>query len=374
MKNIFFFTLILLLASSLLHAQEDYPLDVNMSGPNFYNVLRISSFDVKNSSNQPVFFTVRTTNSNHESIDDVWVYFTLSWNGQDLINPNTKSRYRNSPMAPGETFMFTNREIFSETASFYFSTPQPNISVSTIINQMPDLRDTILNTGLFPDGSYQLTIQFKNETGTLDLSGQHSINFTVRNPGGIFLIRPGTTPGATIPSISGSPINFLWSSNLGGTQYGNTFTLTVKEFDEREMLSQEFIETSGNTILNASDIQTTYYSDFINFRENRFYAWQVSTELFDPAAGSFTATSEIKSPYFVFRYSSEADSAEDTTLEELNAFLLNLNIPGIAEFLGEGFSPTGVIEYNGEVYTGSDALNLIQNLLNRTVISFTITD
>ena len=380
MKRIVLSILIFVVAVAAF-ARDGYPLDLTISGPPFYNVLRISSFDVKNANNQPVFFTVRTRNITTEDLTDIWLHFSMTWNNQNLIDPNTRARYKNSQLLPGESITFTNRDVFTESNSFFFDGPIPRITVSEIIDNLTELRDVILNTGLFPDGSYTITTQFKNESGTIEHSPKRTLTFTVRNPGGIFLIRPGSVPGSAITTVTSTPVTFLWSSNLTGSQVGNRFTLLIKEFDDPDLLTPSFIETSGNTIVNFSNIQNTYYSEFINFKENRYYAWQISTDLFDPAAGSFSAPSEIKSPYYVFRYSTETEQIDpmeptgDTNpSDNINTLLLDLNIPGLIMFLNDGYSPTGVIEYNGVIYTGTEAENLLQNLLTQPVNSFNITD
>ncbi len=367
--------LIVLLSFSVLIA--DNLLEISVSGNFYYNVLRISSFDVKNPQNQPIFFTVTGRNISGEVLSNIRIKFALEYNSSELLSSTV--RYK-SDLPQGQSFTFTNRDVFTELESPFFGSPSPKIEVSDVIDALPNLKDTILNTGLFPDGSYALIIQFVDADSN-PISDESSLSFTVRNPGGIFLISPGSRVGSNIPVIGSTPVNFIWSSNLintydPATGVGNKFNLIVKEFDDTSLLAPGSIETSGEVVLSIENLTGNFYNEFSNFRNNRYYAWQISTGLIDPSTGDFSAPNAIKSNYNVFKYESEAEGAmsEEEATNLFLLFLANLNLQDIMNLIGEGYRPTGTIEFQNKTYTGSNAEAVIRELMTRQIESITIVD
>lgn len=362
--------LMVLLWAALLSANNEDKILMTRWGVEYYNVLRISSFDVTTPQNQPTFFTLTITNNTDEEIERPYMNYQLHWNNEILID--TKSRYRRT-IRGREQFSITNRDIFSRAGSPMFHSPKPSIDISKILDRkLPHLRDTVLKTGLFPDGRYTFTAWFtSDEAGTNKISGElEPFTFTVRNPGGLFLIAPGTALGSiSIPTVSSTPVSFRWSSNLVGS---NTFKLLVKEFEDTTMLNPSFIEIGGNVIIDE-DVEEgkSFFSDFIDLKEGRYYAWQVSTELVDPTSRTQPV---IKSPFYVFRYSTSTDDTQEDNIKNIELFLMNLNIPELIKLIAEGYRPTGVIEHNGQVFSEGQIQAVLQDLLSREIIRVDIVD
>lgn len=360
--------LILILSFCLSVMAQDYPISVTMTGPTFYNMLRISSFDLQVPANQPLFFQVTAFNNAQEGIENPHLYFSLMMNTNTLIEPNTRVTYKHT-INPGSQLIFTNRDIITEVGSLMFNRPVPNFSALDVIDNMPDFRDIILNTGLFPDGNYTYTIQFRDDNNQ-PLSEEASLTFIIRNPGGIFLINPGVALGGAIPAISSMPVNFIWSSNLAATSY-NPFRLIVKEFDDPSLLYPEYIEAEGHTIANVEISSSTYFSDYIPLQEDKFYAWKIETPLIDPTVSE---PGKISSTYNVFKYTIDQNYNNEVLVNALRVYLLSLNIPWVTELLNSGYDPSGIINYNGSVWSGSGAENMIQELRSRPVIDVNLVE
>ncbi len=367
MKLYIWIVFILFILSSLSGQDNNLPLSLSIRGPNYYNVLRISSFDVKNPHHQPNFFTLTTENTGEADIVEPYLHFTFKWNDDNIIDPGTKTQYRRT-IRQGERVIFTNRDLFVESDQIDFSRPTPSISISDVIDNVPHIRDTVLKTGLFPDGRYIFMSQFRDREGNR-LSNEVSFTFVVRNPGGIFLISPGTPLGVNIPTISSSPISFNWISNLTGTQ--NLFHLQVTEFEDSSDLSPGFIDVSGNQVLNEENLSDTFYSNFIDLKDGRYYAWQVSTSIIDPAE---LTTSEITSQYYAFRYSSNDNDNDGKIINDILFLLMSFNQPEIMDLIASGFVPSGIIEHNGRVYRMEEIQSILQDIAMQNIISIEIVD
>lgn len=367
MKATVCFITMLIMVFSLSARRGEYPLQITTEYRPFYNVLRVASFDTQAPENQPVFFRIRVNNTSSETFITPYLYFSLKMNSTYLIDEGTNTRYL-SQIPPGILPPFTNREIFTETDLGLFS--GVDISVDDILNRIPGLRDVVLNTGLFPDGSYTFVLQFKDSITNTEISPPVHISFEVRNPSGIFLISPGIALGGRIPDISSSPASFVWSSNLARFPE-NPFTLIVKEFDDPSLLSSDFVETGGQVIAEVVIPDVNYFSDYIPLQEGRYYAWQVSTEILDPTVATQPV---IRSPYYVFRYSTDSAFDNKVAVDAIRTYLYSLNIQWITELLNTGYNPTGVLNYDGAVWSGDGAVNLLNDIGSRQVVETRLTD
>jgi len=353
--------LLVMMLGIMLYAVEE-PLEITLSGQSFFNVLRVSSFDTKAPGNQPVFFRIVVKNKENNDFNDAYLRFTLAHNGTELVN----SRAKYKPTIAGkQTFVLTNRDIFVENETAIFGKPDPKISAIDIMDKIPDVKDVVLNTGLFPDGDYKFTLRFENRNNKI-ISNEVSLNIKVKNPSGIFLVRPGGPAGKTPPTVSDQPITFIWSSNLAGMK-DSKFQFVLKEFDDSSMMTPGFIETGGRVIVNEKDLDVPFYSKYIPLKDGRFYAWQVSTKIIDPAAGRYSKSDEINSPFNVFQYVEHGQTDDSGNIAAVNDFLKGLGIPAIMQLLGDGYTPTGVIEYNGVFYSGNDAEALLRELLQKAI-------
>ncbi len=359
--------LIAIMSLSLFSYAQDISISLNPQYQ-FYNVLPVSSFDYQNPGNQPLFFTVTASNTTGEPIDEFYLTYSLGWNDEPLIDFETRARNRES-LAADTPLIFNNQDILVETGSRYFFRPVPTLTLAEIVDRIPDFRDVIINTGMLPDGVYLFTVRLVDANDQL-LSNEDNMVIRVMNPGGIFLVSPGVSLGNTIPAVSSIPVSFIWSSNLASSPQ-NPFRLVIKEFDDPSLLSPDFIEMEGLTIAEIDNLQNTYYSDFIPLQDGKYYAWQISTELIDPTV---SIPPGITSPYYVFRYVEDASYDQEGAMNAIRMYLLSLNINWVTELLNSGFDPSGIIDYNGTVWTGSGAENLIFELQNRQVIDVKLAD
>jgi len=359
--------LVLMMSLSLFLSAQDISISMNPQYQ-FYNVLPASSFDFQNPANQPLFFTVTASNTTGQPIEEFYLTYSLSWNDEYLIDFETRARNLD-PLAADIPLIFNNQDILNETGSRYFGRPNPSLTLTEIIDRIPNFRDVIINTGMLPDGIFIFVVRLVDANGQL-LSNDDSMEIRVMNPGGIFLVSPGVSLGSTIPTVSSMPANFIWSSNLAASPL-NPFRLIIKEFDDPSMLTPDYIETDGLTISDIDNLQSTYYSDYIPLQDGRYYAWQISTEIIDP---TLSIPPEINSPYYVFRYEEDSSYDQEGAMNAIRMYLLSLNISWVTEMLNNGFDPSGIIDYNGTVWSGSGAENLIYELQNRQVIDVKLAD
>ncbi|MCB5231148.1 MAG: hypothetical protein WCX83_04245 [Candidatus Cloacimonas sp.] len=359
-------SLLILLLSVTLFADVN-SISVNLSGQQHYNVLRISSFDTNVPENQPEFFRLTIRNNENVELNDVYLRFKFLLNDDLLVD--SRSRYKPGLQA-GETLILTNRDIFVDADSPLFSRPEPKISPADIMDKIPKVRDVVFDTGLFPDGKYTFTVQFE-ERDHKPLSPEASHTFRIKNPSGIFLVRPGNQLGGKIPTVSDTPLTFIWSSNLAGAS-DTKFRFVLKEFDDPYMVTPGFVETGGMVLADVDGISDTYYSGYIPFKDGRYYAWQVSANLIDPAGRDATAI--LKSNYNIFTFKTQDEMTDTVDNEAYMDFLMSLRTPLILQFIADGYLPTGEIEYNGVVYRGADAEALLNELLSRTIKKVEVTD
>ncbi len=358
--------ILIILSTSFLTADL---LELEVSGTNYYNVLRISSFDVKNPQNQPLFFTIRVNNPGQTPVEKPYLSFELLWNNKSLVE--TRTRY-NADIPSGSLPTITNRDIFVESGSYgphSFSRPDPEINIfEALKGELQDFREVVLDTGLFPDGQYLFRAEFQNENRE-KISNHVVHDFTVRNAGGIFPVGPGATLGSgSIPTVFINPVSFRWSSNLVGTS--NLFRLIVKEFAERIMLDPSFLEMGGD-IIKDEKTDNTFYSEFLNLKDDHYYVWQVSTELFDP---SVRTPATIKSPFSVFKYSSQIDDGSEDNIKIIEMFLMSLNDAEIIDLLNSGYQATGVIELNVRVFGNAEIQAALQQISDKEIIRIDVTE
>ncbi|PKN77744.1 MAG: hypothetical protein CVU48_10620 [Candidatus Cloacimonetes bacterium HGW-Cloacimonetes-1] len=161
------------------------------------------------------------------------------------------------------------------------------------------------------------------------------------------------------------PVTFLWNSTSTGFNYAK---LKIKEFPPNYMPNQGNIETAGALFYETPGMGTNenVFSDFLSFQENYYYAWQISINTFNEnnPSGSANHSGKMKSNWFVFRYVS---NTSDDNSQELTAALNMLNNDVLRKLFDGGFTPTGVVVYEGKVFTGKEALDLINTLSGKDI-------
>nr|HPM01742.1 hypothetical protein [Candidatus Cloacimonadota bacterium] len=200
MKNIIII-LIIIISAGFLFANEN-PMVLSLNGTGFYNSIRAAAIDVDNPNNQPMIFSVHISKNPGYTIQNAYMFFTLKWNG-NLIIDQSKSQFKEYALNMLNNNLpvnFTNRDIINENGSIYLAGAQPSISLSDFLNNR-HFKSAIMNTGLFPDGTYEFIMEVRNGNtpGAQVLSNMATYIMNIHNINNITLLSPGTMAGQTIP-------------------------------------------------------------------------------------------------------------------------------------------------------------------------------
>ncbi len=346
----------LIVVSGFLWAQSPQ-IEVSCSPSDlFVNSLSASSFDPVNPLNQPLLTTVTVTNK-LQTAYRFSMNIRIHWNQVEIINFTSRS---NNLLHNGIPGIYTNRDLITSSQSTYFDTPEGDVSIQHVLEQNTVLRDA-LQSGYFPDGTLTFTFIATplSEYVSNPVSDEASFNIRIKNINAIFLSYPGKPLGQTPTDISIRPVTFMWNS-VNNTE--NQFRLVIKEFMPNNQPTQNTVETGGKKVFDQ-EVQGMVYSDFLPLQNNRYYAWQVSTVI----QNEFQSNSEnLKSEWYVFRFSSDSGTSL-ADISELMAILRSLNNAEINDVFDSGFSTTGAIFYEGQIYTGADALNLARSLIGQEI-------
>jgi hypothetical protein len=369
MQRILILLVFMLLLGGLLFAQSDEILISCQPSQIFVNSLNTGSFDPVNPQNQPVLTTI--TISNISQPPQPYKYdmeIVIKWNSTQIVDVKFHSL---SQLHPGIPAVFTNRDLITQNASTSFSSPDGDISITEIMDQNPVLRDA-LQSGFFPDG----TITFEMTATPLTASGQSStasFSVKVKNINAIFLTYPGKPCGQTSNVISMRPVTFLWNVVNTGIE-NNKYRLVIKEFERDNIPNSSNVETSGNVIFDRL-LTENLFSDFLPFQDHHYYAWQVSTGLFNESHTNWIPpdpthdtqpSSFMKSEWFTFKYVADQNASGGSS-QQMMAILNSLRDPAIQNLLAQGYELTGVVVYEGQVYTGQEAIDLINSLLGKNL-------
>jgi len=327
----------------------------------FVNSLNTSTFDPVNPQNQPILTTIRIENLTAQP----YLYelnVAIKWNSTEIINVTLHSKSQLHPNIPA---VFYNSDIITQNASNYFSAPEGDISITSIMEASPVLRNA-LQSGFFPDGT--ITFAFTATPIPSRSSSTATFSIRIKNINAIFLTYPGKACGQTPSEISMRPVTFLW--NTVNTN-ANQFRLVVKEFVPTSLPNPNSVETGGNIVYDGL-LDQSMFAEFLPFQDRHYYAWQVSTTLFNESnphiesRDGSTQSSALKSEWFVFKYVADQNASSDAS-EQMQAILNALSDPAIQNLLAQGFELTGVVIYEGQVYTGQDAIDLINSLLGKNL-------
>jgi hypothetical protein len=361
MQRIMIILVFMSLLGGLLFAQSEISISCNPAQI-FVNSLNTSSFDPVNTQNQPILTYITISNLSQQP----YLYemnIKIKWNATEIVNATFHSI---SQLHPGIPAVYTNRDLISQNASTSFTAPEGEISITNIMEQNQVLRNA-LQAGFFPDGTITFEITVTPLT-TARQSSMASFSVRVKNINAIFLTYPGKPCGQTPTEISMRPVTFLWNAvNTNANQY----RLVVKEFVPGSLPNPNSVETGGNIVYDDL-LSQSMFAEFLPFQDLHYYAWQVSTDLFNesnPHIESKDGTQQssvLKSEWFVFKYVADQNSSSSTN-EQMTAILNTLNDPAIQNLLSLGYEITGVVVYEGQVYTGQDAIDLINSLLGKNL-------
>ncbi len=361
MKNTLIAVLILLLAVNVSAQNRGLTATFSPASLNV-NMLYTTSFDPFAPHNQPLLTTLEIKNLLNASYP-VDLQVRVLWNNNLLVTADFRTKAGMGIPAFGSFFM-TNRDLITNQASTHFEKLDAAINLQDIINASNLLRDAVLS-GFFPDGTITIGIAVK-QTGTPAWAAETAFSITVQNIGNIYAVYPGNPLGGVPPVMS--PTGYLWNSLF--TNF-NTFNLTIKEFPPNNPPTASNIETSG-TIFYASPSQMTNssFTDFLPYRDNHYYAWQVSSTIFTetslPGRGRSGGTSGVaKSNWYVFQFNASTDTQDQQS--EFFTILSLLNNPLIINMLNSGWRPTGTIIHDGRMETGQSAIELLNSILGLSI-------
>lgn len=330
----------------------------------FVNSLSTSSFDPIRPDTQPVLTNITVTNT---SIQDMRFRMKVEiyWNGNKIVNDPVMNAKNAIPA--GQTWFLTNRDLVTNTESQYFNSPVPDVSLQDALNSHPVLR-TALQSGFFPDGDLIFTFTALHETSN-DVYEAKTFKIRVQNIHSVFLTYPGRPVGQTPPEVNISPVTFMWNSVNTSV---NKFRLVIKEFVPANPPTVNSVETGGRKVF-SDDIVNNVFSGFLPFKDKHFYAWQINIGLYDESMPSITQNKQdeqfsdrLKSDWHVFQYASVKDES-GSTYQQLMAILNMLKNEDIQNQFAKGFEVTGAIIYEGQVYTGKDAVDLAKTLIGKEI-------
>ncbi|MDD2331908.1 MAG: hypothetical protein PHI68_04555 [Candidatus Cloacimonetes bacterium] len=330
----------------------------------FMNNLSTASFDPVKPQEQPVMTTLTISNIT----GPFKMRAQLKWNNQDLL-PRNGIVFESEDDITG-TISVTNRDLITNSNSLFFKSPTPSVSLDQIINSVPILEEAMF-AGYFPDGTLIMQVEFSVAPYSV-WTAPASFVIRIQNAGNITLLYPGVPIGQNPPLVSTVPVTFLWNNVLTGQ---NTCSILVKEFPPTLMPNAENVTRQGSVLYQSpSDDKNPpvfQFSEFLPFRDGYYYAWQVSSTLYNEKNWKVVQREQgsgggsLVSNWFVFRFTS--DTTTGTMPQEFEAILSFLNDPAIQNLLGQGYSPTGVVVLNGRTYTGQEALDLINSLIGENM-------
>jgi hypothetical protein len=329
------------------------------------NAMSTISFDPQEPLSQPMLTTLTITEDQLPA-GRIDLKVVVYWNNARLVEADFESLDENwgSIISNKRQVQMSNRHLISEEGHPDFQPKgSSSISVEQVINANPTLKEAVL-AGYFPDGNLELRIWVRNwQAGTWNTTSGSPAVFTIkiRNAGAINLISPGVVIGQTPPQISQRPISFQWNSVSTGF---NKSSLVVREYPANNPPSQNNIENTGNLFYSNPDVNSGF-SDFLAFNPGNYYAWQITTTLFN----EFTIQNQnlqpkLKSNWFVFRFVNESQNTNETAAE-MQAQLNILNNNALRSILAQGYTLVGTVIYEGRTYSGQDALDLLSGLAGK---------
>lgn len=321
------------------------------------NAMSTISFDPQEPLSQPPL-TNLTITWNGSTGTLIYLKLAIFWNQNPLLEKEFISK---NVWTPPKTVILSNRDLISNQDNDEFQPIGNSISVDDVINANPLLKSAVM-AGYFPDGNLVLRISVDTSANfTSEFLQSDTFTIKVRNAGAIYLLSPGVAIGQNPPQISQRPLSFQWNSVSTGF---NKSSLIVREYPANNPPSQNNIENTGNLFYSNPDVSSGF-SDFLAFNPGNYYAWQITTTLFN----EFTIQNQnlqpkLKSNWFVFRYVNESQNTNETAAE-MQAQLNILNNNALRSILAQGYTLVGTVIYEGRTYSGQDALDLLSGLAGK---------
>ncbi len=363
MKRLIFILSIALMLPILVAARADF--EVTFSPRTIsVNSFSSASFDPFVPELQPVLTTLTISNTGTTPVK-IDLKLVLEWNNISLVETIFSSKENLN------SWTLTNRDLITNKAgsSFDFKYPGTNITVKDAIDKSPTLKSAVL-AGYFPDGDLKFKVwvrEYLDSPWTNDIDLPYSeFTIKIRNAGNITLLSPGVPIGKTPALVSGFPLSFLWNSQL--TDF-NDFMLIIKEFPPGNPPSVNTVERTGAVFYEtpAGNSENSGFAEFLPFTGGNYYAWKVTTALateYNPKKQK-TGNNFLSSNWFVFQFVDEESAS--TSISEFQTHLNMLQNNTLLILYTEGYVPTGIVIIEDKVYSGQDAIQLIDALLGQEI-------
>lgn len=324
------------------------------------NELKTLSFDPIKPQTQPLLTTLTMTNKG--VADKVQLEIMLSWNGEYILNEGEARFISKEPLAKGASFVLTNRDLISQEGNPSFDKDGDfNLDIIEILSNLSNLKDAVL-AGSFPDGVLVMEVKAKPELGSEKEWQRKSFSITVRNLNSITLLSPGKPIGQPASKISDLPATFFWQ--VQKTDFNKKEYLVLYELPANRTPNSTNITTVGRKVFEGE--AESGFNQFLPFNDGYIYAWQVYIPLYDiynPDADYKRNNDQniLRSNWFIFQYDANRENAE--AIDEFQAALNLLNNKVIEGARNLGYTPLGEVILNGRTFRGTEAIDIIMELL-----------
>jgi hypothetical protein len=223
------------------------------------------------------------------------------------------------------------------------------MSLSDITNANPDFKNTVLETGCFPDGTYRFEIEayYNGQAG-----GTASSTIMVQSPLAVTLIYPGSPAGSTLQNYYEQFPSFIWSTNLSNAHF------KLFELDTANMSAEEIEQLPTYYEQNVSGGILAYPAAAPPLRVGNTYAWQIIATTNSPAGPGI-----LKSPVYAFKVVNSGNS--EVYVQILNQLLANLHVEGmeaVMDLLNAGYVPSGNAMFMGQSIPIEQVFDIIQRI------------
>jgi hypothetical protein len=330
------------------------------------NQVNTFTFDPVDPASQPILTHLTVMNQGAEQ--KIKLQVVLKWNNSVIIQPNQAVFISRDVLATGASLVLNNRDLITEQSSVYFEPEGSiNIDIIDVMENYPTLEQAVLS-GYFPDGQLRMEVSVKAENSPV-WEDTDTFTISIRNAGAIYLISPGKAIGQLPSIVENIPVSFLWNAINTGF---NEQSIVVKEFPPSIPPTSSTVAQTGTEVYRTPQgaNAASGFSEYIPFNDEYYYAWRVYTPLYDEtnfievdrstSSGNFVA-----SEWFVFRYM--AEDMGDLGPEDVQDMLNALGSSQLINLLNLGYTPTGDVIYEGRVYRGQDAIDIINSLLGKEI-------
>ena len=332
--------------------------------PHSIKLNRMSTFDLDpiNPQQQADFTTLRIQNMGEETYLEISI--ELKWNNLPLIGENELLLKSGETLGNGQSMAVSNRDLINEGGSLDFDVIHSNFDIMSRAQDIPDLEDALL-AGHYPDGRLQLLVKGR-PVPSKNWSAPAVFNIEIRNVGSIYLSSPGSQINQVPPKISEQMLSFFWSAFVPEF---NQQKLRIKEFPPNLLPQSHNVNRTGAVIYESEEGVESGLNLPLALNDGCYYAWQVYIPVYgihQPYEVDDKRRREggqLESNWYVFQYIEDQDESE--VLDEFYIALQNLGNREIINLLLNGFRATGEVSLDGRIYTGQDALALIQSLMGK---------